>query len=284
MKFIKSKKLFEAIENFGTTENPGDKYVDSTAEPIPQAVMPISYVAAVEQVTRWREEANKAIEARRKEALKVVEADTEDRFKHMDAKEEKFNKGEKTSLDESLHKYLKEEVVKVTDKNDKFLLKLALINFHDWQQLAIDLIDSMDEETLQKFINDYNYEVYIPDVEFEVETPVQESLNEAEEDNEEKNTEETETEIVDDKIPSESISENDKNILFTSENIQEFTPWQGAVVTWEKIKDAGKLDDFGAILVDALYPEGISEQTLNDLLWFDANFVLTELGIPQEEE
>lgn len=279
MKFIKSKKLFEAIENFGTTENPGDKYVDSTAEPIPQAVMPISYVAAVEQVTRWREEANKAIEARRKEALKVVEADTEDRFKHMDAKEEKFNKGEKTSLDESLHKYLKEEVVKVTDKNDEFLLKLALINFHDWQQLAIDLIDSMDEETLQKFINDYSYEVYIPDVEFEVETPVQESLNEADEDN---------GEVIDDinSEEEENISEEDNNesVLFTSENIQEFTPWQGAVVTWEKIKDAGKLDDFGAILIDALYPEGISKQTLNDLLWFDADFVLTELGIPQEEE
>lgn len=279
MKFIKSKKLFEAIENFGTTENPGDKYVDSTAEPIPQAVMPISYVAAVEQVTRWREEANKAIEARRKEALKVVEADTEDKFKHMDAKEEKFNKGEKISLGESLHKYLKEEVVKITDKNDEFLLKLALINFHDWQQLAIDLIDSMDEETLQKFINNYNYEVYIPDVEFEVETPVQESLNEADEDNEE---------VIDDvnSEEEENISEedNDENILFTSENIQEFTPWQGAVVTWEKIKDAGKLDDFGAILIDALYPEGISKQTLNDLLWFDADFVLTELGIPQEEE
>lgn len=279
MKFIKSKKLFEAIENFGTTENPGDKYVDSTAEPIPQAVMPISYVAAVEQVTRWREEANKAIEARRKEALKVVEADTEDRFKHMDAKEEKFNKGEKTSLDESLHKYLKEEIIKVTDKNDEFLLKLALINFHDWQQLAIDLIDSMDEETLQKFINDYSYEVYIPDVEFEVETPVQESLNEADEDN---------GEVIDDinSEEEENISEEDNNesVLFTSENIQEFTPWQGAVVTWEKIKDAGKLDDFGAILIDALYPEGISKQTLNDLLWFDADFVLTELGIPQEEE
>lgn len=279
MKFIKSKKLFEAIENFGTTENPGDKYVDSTAEPIPQAVMPISYVAAVEQVTRWREEANKAIEARRKEALKVVEADTEDRFKHMDAKEEKFNKGEKTSLDESLHKYLKEEVVKVTDKNDEFLLKLALINFHDWQQLAIDLIDSMGEETLQKFIEDYNYEVYIPDVEFEVETPVQESLNEADEDN---------GEVIDDVTSEEEENtpeeDNDKNILFTSENIQEFTPWQGAVVTWEKIRDAGKLDDFGAILIDALYPEGISKQTLNDLLWFDADFVLTELGIPQEEE
>ena len=279
MKFIKSKKLFEAIENFGTTENPGDKYVDSTAEPIPQAVMPISYVAAVEQVTRWREEANKAIEARRKEALKVVEADTEDRFKHMDAKEEKFNKGEKTSLGESLHKYLKEEIIKVTDKNDEFLLKLALINFHDWQQLAIDLIDSMDEETLQKFINDYSYEVYIPDVEFEVETPVQESLNEADEDN---------GEVIDDinSEEEENISEEDNNesVLFTSENIQEFTPWQGAVVTWEKIKDAGKLDDFGAILIDALYPEGISKQTLNDLLWFDADFVLTELGIPQEEE
>ena len=162
MKLIKvgSKSIFEAIENIGNKKANewGDTYKDEVAI-FPAAVMPVSYVEAVEEVKRWREKANKAVEERRKLALEAVEADDEDRFKNMGASDKKFNSNN-FELKESLTPpSLNEDTIKVSDKADEFLIKLAIANFHDWQQLALDLIDSMDDAQIEKFINDYNYEV-----------------------------------------------------------------------------------------------------------------------------
>lgn len=247
MKLVKVKQtLEEAIENMGgkTSKGWGDTYKD-VYSPVPEAVMPISFVGAIEQVKRWREEANKAIEERRKLALEVVEAADEDRFSHMDKEEEKFNKGEKIKLTESL---FSEEVVKVKDEADKFLIKLALANFHDWQQLALDLIDSMSDEELDKFINDYSYEVETPGIAFE----------------------------------KEEIKESLKEELITSENIDSFKPWNGAVPNWERIQNEGKLEEFKNLIAE-LYPDNIEDQTLNDLLWFDFDFIKEVLNIEDEE-
>lgn len=63
----------------------------------------------------------------------------------------------------------------------------------------------------------------------------------------------------------------------------EFTPWSGAVDTYYAIKDAGKLDSLEIILEDA-YPEGMSETTLNDLLWFEPETVYDWLGMPNPDE
>ena len=248
---IDSKKLLEAIENIGNkkAEDWGDTYKDEVAI-YPEAVMPVSYVEAVEQVKRWREAANKAIEERRKVALKVVEAEDEDRFKNMNASDKKFNNGGKFKLDESLMEPITEEVVKVSDKADEFLIKLSLAGFHDWQQLALDLIDSMSDEQIEKFVDDYNYEVETPGVYFEKEEPIKEKLKEE---------------------------------LITSETIENFKPWNGAVPNWEKIKESGKLEEFKNLIAE-LYPDNIEDQTLNDLLWFDFEFIKEVLNIEDEEE
>lgn len=253
MNFIKldSNKLFEAIENVGNkkAEEWGDTYKDEVAI-FPEAVMPVSYVEAVEEVKRWREKANKAVEERRKLALEAVEADDEDRFKNMSAKDKKFNKGEKISLDESLMESLTEEVVKVSDKADEFLIKLSLAGFHDWQQLALDLLDSMSDDQVEKFIDDYSYEVETPGIYFEKEEPVTESLKEE---------------------------------LITPETINDFKPWNGAVPNWERIQNEGKLEEFKNLIAE-LYPDNIEDQKLNDLLWYDFDFIKEVLNMQDEEE
>lgn len=61
----------------------------------------------------------------------------------------------------------------------------------------------------------------------------------------------------------------------TTEN---FKPWSGAVSTYETIAEEDKLDDLD-FLLEELYPEGISESHLNDILWFESDWVFAQLGI-----
>ena len=62
------------------------------------------------------------------------------------------------------------------------------------------------------------------------------------------------------------------------ETVSEFTPWQGAVSTYDTIVEENKLEDLDWLLED-LFPEGISEGQLNDILWFDSDWVFAQLGI-----
>ena len=66
--------------------------------------------------------------------------------------------------------------------------------------------------------------------------------------------------------------------LIYIEDISEFEPWAGAVDTWDKIVEANKLEELDFILED-FYPDGISRTALNDLLWFEGDWVLEQLGI-----
>lgn len=60
------------------------------------------------------------------------------------------------------------------------------------------------------------------------------------------------------------------------------TAWSGARDTVEKIEDEGKGDEFVS-LIEELYPEGIDRTSLNDILWFDDEWVFESLGIKEEE-
>lgn len=61
------------------------------------------------------------------------------------------------------------------------------------------------------------------------------------------------------------------------------TAWSGARDTVEKIEDEGKGDEFVS-LIEEVYPEGIDRTSLNDILWFDDEWVFESLGIKEEEE
>lgn len=62
------------------------------------------------------------------------------------------------------------------------------------------------------------------------------------------------------------------------ESVSNYNPWSGAVSTYEAIVEENKLDDLD-FLLEELYPEGISESHLNDILWFESDWVFAKLGI-----
>lgn len=68
--------------------------------------------------------------------------------------------------------------------------------------------------------------------------------------------------------------------IFTT--LDEYKPWSGAKYTYEAIVDAGKVGDLDFYLED-MYPEGLTTTELNDLLWFDGDSVLSDLGIYTED-
>ena len=62
-----------------------------------------------------------------------------------------------------------------------------------------------------------------------------------------------------------------------------YTPWSGAIDTYSKIEEANMVEEFES-LIDELYPDGIEEVTLNDILWFEPDYILESLGLSEEEE
>ena len=62
-----------------------------------------------------------------------------------------------------------------------------------------------------------------------------------------------------------------------------FDAWSGAVDTKERIINEGKADEFDN-LIEELYPDGLSETQLNDILWFEEDWLFEMLGISNEEE
>ena len=71
--------------------------------------------------------------------------------------------------------------------------------------------------------------------------------------------------------------------IITERSFNRFESWSGAKDTQEKIIKEGKSDLFESIL-DSLYPDGITDTELNDLLWFDSESVYEWLGITDDEE
>ena len=69
----------------------------------------------------------------------------------------------------------------------------------------------------------------------------------------------------------------------TETNLRNFEAWSGAVDTKKIILDAGLEEEF-EMLIDELYPEGLTDTELNDILWFDPDWILEALGIKEEEE
>ena len=62
-----------------------------------------------------------------------------------------------------------------------------------------------------------------------------------------------------------------------------YQPWSGAVDTYETIVNNDLLDDLEYLLED-IYPDGIDETKLNDILWFDSDWVLESLGLEVDND
>ena len=72
-------------------------------------------------------------------------------------------------------------------------------------------------------------------------------------------------------------------IIKTEKNLRNFEAWSRAIETKNLILDAGLEEEFEG-LIEELYPNGLSHTELNDILWFDSDWILENLGIKEEEE
>ena len=70
---------------------------------------------------------------------------------------------------------------------------------------------------------------------------------------------------------------------YTETTLVNFDAWSGAKDTKQTILDADKEDEFDQ-MIEALYPDGLSETQLNDILRFDSEWIFEHLGIEEEEE
>ena len=71
--------------------------------------------------------------------------------------------------------------------------------------------------------------------------------------------------------------------IYRELDLTRFEVWPGGVYTYDKIVEADKLDELENLL-EELYPDGIEETQLNDLLWFEDEWLFECLGISEEEE
>lgn len=71
--------------------------------------------------------------------------------------------------------------------------------------------------------------------------------------------------------------------VLTETSLLNFDAWSGAKKTKETIIDNCKVDEFDSLIED-LYPEGLTDTQLNDLLWFEPDLIFESLGISNEED
>jgi len=84
-------------------------------------------------------------------------------------------------------------------------------------------------------------------------------------------------------VPYFKTNKNKKMKIKNEMNLENFNAWSGAVETKTIILDYGFQYEFNE-LIEELYPDGIDETTLNDLLWFDSEWIFENLGIECYED
>lgn len=73
--------------------------------------------------------------------------------------------------------------------------------------------------------------------------------------------------------------------IYKEDSLSNFEWWGGAVSTAQRIWDECGSEGFEQLetVLEDLYPDGIDETALNDLLWFETDTVYEWLGIDNEE-
>jgi hypothetical protein len=71
--------------------------------------------------------------------------------------------------------------------------------------------------------------------------------------------------------------------VYKDMSITDFDAWCGAVSTKDKIVEAGKEKAFDE-LIEELCPDGIDATKLNDILWFESEYVFEAVGLNEDGE
>ena len=69
--------------------------------------------------------------------------------------------------------------------------------------------------------------------------------------------------------------------LYVDFDIEEFEAWSGGVDTKNAIIEAGKSEEFNA-LVDDIFMDGCTDTEMNDYLWFDSENIYEMLGLNED--
>jgi hypothetical protein len=69
----------------------------------------------------------------------------------------------------------------------------------------------------------------------------------------------------------------------TETSLEYFDAWSGAIYTLNRLKELDKCDEAEA-LIEELYPDGLTDTELNDILWFEDEWLFEALGIVEDEE
>mgnify|MGYP003517429501 CR=1 FL=1 len=70
--------------------------------------------------------------------------------------------------------------------------------------------------------------------------------------------------------------------IFYELDLEKFDAWGGAIYTLDRLRKEGLCEQLEFILED-LFPDGMSQTELNDLLWFDSDWIYESLEIDDEE-
>ena len=71
--------------------------------------------------------------------------------------------------------------------------------------------------------------------------------------------------------------------IISETSISKFNSWSGAKNTQDRIVEEGKENGFDA-MIEELYPDGLTDTELNDMLWFEEEWIYETLGITDDEE
>jgi hypothetical protein len=63
-------------------------------------------------------------------------------------------------------------------------------------------------------------------------------------------------------------------------DIAHFNAWSGAKDTQASIIENGKTQEFNQ-LIEELYKDGLTDTQLNDILWFEEDWIFENLGIKE---
>lgn len=66
-------------------------------------------------------------------------------------------------------------------------------------------------------------------------------------------------------------------------SMHSYKPWSGAVDTYNRLEKCGKIDAFFNML-ECLGYEQITETAINDILWFESQWVFETLDISNTDE
>ena len=72
-------------------------------------------------------------------------------------------------------------------------------------------------------------------------------------------------------------------IVINDQTLFAFETWSGATETKNAILNADKGHHFEQ-LIEELYPDGLSDTQLNDILWFEWEWIFEQLEIVEETE